>query len=55
MVVETIRRMKINRLSFSYEETPQGGLSCPCGAIHLQLAAQPTDEVDKENTSAVLQ
>ena len=27
------------------EETPQGGLSCPFGAIHLQLSAQLTDEV----------
>ena len=30
------------------EETPQGGLSCPYGAIHLQLAAKPTDEVAAE-------
>jgi len=32
-------------LSFSYEETPQGGLSCRYAAIHLQLARNATDEV----------
>jgi len=30
------------------EETPQGGLSCPFGAIHLQLSAQLTDVVCRE-------
>ena len=38
--------IQINQpLSLPLEGTPQGGLSCPCGAIHLQVSAKLTDEV----------
>ena len=42
------RKKEKTMVKLPLEGTPQGGLSCPYGAIHLQLAPKATDEVAAE-------